>query len=590
MNQRQSALERALPIVAAAYGEQFGVRVVLSGSDAMTDGKTIVLPMLDNMSEMKDVLFGYLSHEAAHIRESSFDTFKKCRSEIEKSMTNLIEDIRIERAIQHAFPGTQFTLEAMENYIHERGWTPVPTTAESEASQLFRYLYHRLYGEFLDRQVYQPLIPESLKVLEQMFPRGFFVRLDGLLAKYMLSMTTSDDALKVARAILKALKDAEKEEEQERKSGPDSDSSQPPDPSPDGQGDSSDPNSNSDSSSSENGDNQGDSSPEAADQTEGPSDASGEQSMSDQDSAGDQAESDSSSDDSSDAGAGGTYERVMSEQDMPTNPGQQLKEDLCSQAREDQSGKSFEIDTGVGQDMRNGSGDTSELQAGILTSSSIRSRLLGLLQAETRQRQWLHDRGRRVDGRRLSRLAAGDTRVFIQRDEHKRPETSVHVLLDTSGSMSQRQEIANQATVSLALAISTIPKCDIAVSMFPGCGGSVSPMIHRGQPVRPNLGRFLVSSGGGTPLAEAMLYAARELSASHKPRQVLIVITDGSPNNGHAVNYLLDLMKHQIDTYAIGIGSNAVKSYFGNWTVINDVRELQSALFRIAGNVLDLDP
>ncbi|HAU16725.1 MAG TPA: VWA domain-containing protein, partial [Marinobacter adhaerens] len=181
MNQRQSALERALPIVAAAYGEQFGVRVVLSGSDAMTDGKTIVLPMLDNMSEMKDVLFGYLSHEAAHIRESSFDTLKKCRSEIEKSMTNLIEDIRIERAIQHAFPGTQFTLEAMENYIHERGWTPVPPPAESEASQLFRYLYHRLYGEFLDRQVYQPLIPESLKGLGQTVPRGFFVRLGGLL-------------------------------------------------------------------------------------------------------------------------------------------------------------------------------------------------------------------------------------------------------------------------------------------------------------------------------------------------------------------------------------------------------------------------
>jgi hypothetical protein len=48
MNQRQSALERALPIVAAAYGEQFGVRVVLSGSDAMTDGKTIVLPYILN--------------------------------------------------------------------------------------------------------------------------------------------------------------------------------------------------------------------------------------------------------------------------------------------------------------------------------------------------------------------------------------------------------------------------------------------------------------------------------------------------------------------------------------------------------------
>ena len=106
MNKLQTALERALPIVAAAYGEQFGVNVVLSGTDAYTDGETIYLPLLNAMSELREVLFGYLAHEAAHVRSSDFNTLKKCKSPMEKSCTNLIEDIRIERLIQEVFPGT----------------------------------------------------------------------------------------------------------------------------------------------------------------------------------------------------------------------------------------------------------------------------------------------------------------------------------------------------------------------------------------------------------------------------------------------------------------------------------------------------
>jgi hypothetical protein len=154
--------------------------------------------------------------------------------------------------------------------------------------------------------------------------------------------------------------------------------------------------------------------------------------------------------------------------------------------------------------------------------------------------------------------------------------------------MTRIQEVANQATVSLALAVSTIPKCDIAASMFPGIGGEVSPILHRGQPVRAGLGRFAVCSSGGTPLAEAMLYAARELVASKRQRKVLIIITDGAPNNGGAVRYLNDLVAGHVDTYAIGIGSTAVSQYFEKWSVINDVKELQKALFTIAGQFLDL--
>ena len=96
MNTLQTSLEKSLPIVAAAYGEQFGVKIVLSGKDAYTDGKTIVLPLLKSKSDLRVVLFGYLAHESAHVRDSDFSTLDRCKNQSEKSFTNIIEDIRIE--------------------------------------------------------------------------------------------------------------------------------------------------------------------------------------------------------------------------------------------------------------------------------------------------------------------------------------------------------------------------------------------------------------------------------------------------------------------------------------------------------------
>lgn len=599
MNKLQTALERALPIVAAAYGEQFGVNVVLSGTDAYTDGETIYLPLLNAMSDLREVLFGYLAHEAAHVRSSDFNTLKKCKSPMEKSCTNLIEDIRIERLIQEVFPGTQFTLNAMWSYIVEQGMSPPATPEDNEATKLFQYLLHRLRSEVLHRDASTPLAESSQRVVEQTFPVGFFVRLDGLLGKHLDNLTCSDDCLKLARAILKALKDAEEEERQQQQN-----QEQQQQSSDSSQGDQSQQAGGSGGS----GDGESQPQPGKADSSNGGDANQGtgdsQQSSADSDGNGNQAQdtgsgnqsssaqgaSDSSGDQGQPQGGNGAslHERLINETNLPEDAVGQLREQLADQAREDNDGERVAIDTSsVGSDARN-HGDTSSLKTGILASSTIRSRLLGLLQAQTRQKQWLHTRGKRVDGKRLARLPTGDSRVFIQREEMQRPDTAVHVLLDCSGSMNRIQEVANQATVSLALAVSTIPKCDIAASMFPGIGGEVSPILHRGQPVRAGLGRFAVCSSGGTPLAEAMLYAARELVASKRQRKVLIIITDGAPNNGGAVRYLNDLVAGHVDTYAIGIGSTAVSQYFEKWSVINDVKELQKALFTIAGQFLDL--
>lgn len=561
MNTLQTSLEKSLPIVAAAYGEQFGVKIVLSGKDAYTDGKTIVLPLLKSKSDLRDVLFGYLAHESAHVRDSDFDILKKCKNQTEKSFTNIIEDIRIEQLIQDVFPGTRFTLDAVWTYIVGQGMSPPARTEDNEGTQLHQYLLHRLRSEVLHRESSTLLAESSQQVMEQTFPLGFFVRLDGLFAKYLDKLTCSDDCLKLARAIIKALKDAEEEKQNHEDQPDDSDSSQ------DDNGQKADPNGDGDQDDSQLSPGQADSSKDDdADQDDG------DPQQSDEDA------------------SGGTslHESLINETDLPEDAISQLSKQLAEQAQEDNDGDPIAINTSsVGSDAKN-NGETSGLQTGILASCAIRSQLQGLLHAQTREQQWLHTSGKRVDGKRLTRLCSGDSRVFIKRDETRRTDTAVHLLLDSSGSMYRIQDIANQATVSLALAVSSIPQCDIATSMFPGVGGDVSPVIRRGQPVRANLGRFAVNSSGGTPLAEAMLYAARELAVSRRQRKVLIIITDGAPNNGSEVRYMKDIIASHIDIYAIGINSTAVSQYFEKWSVINDVKELQRALFQIAGKFLEL--
>jgi Mg-chelatase subunit ChlD len=586
MSQLNTALQRALPIVAAAYGDQFGVGVTLSGDDAYTDGKNIVLPLLDNMSELKDVLFGYLAHEAAHVRDSDFSVVRLCNSAVEKSLLNIIEDIRIEQCIQEEFPGTQFTLNDMWNYIVEQDMSPPAKPDDNEAAQLLQYLLHRLRSQILKRRASDQLFSQSQSVVEQTFPLGFFIRLDGLIAKYMPSLTSSKDALALARAILKAQEEAEQEEQENASNSDDSDDSTSQDEQSDGQGEQSDSDSSGkdDSSSEDDADQDENSSDDNLDD-QSSSDASDDDSDNGHDDSG-------TSDDQADTERGnGTslHERLLSESDLPEDAVSSLRDSLVDEAVNDSHGTSVSIDTTSVGDEYGENGDSSNLSAGILASSSIRSRLIGLLAAKSRQQQRLHTRGKRIDGKRLSRIVTGDSRVFIQRDEKQTVETSVHVLLDCSGSMYDIQQIANQATTSLALAVSSIPKCDIAVSMFPGEGGDVSPMLRRGQPVRAVLNRFDVSSYGGTPLAQAMLYAARDLASSNKPRKVLIIVTDGDPNDPGAVRYMNRLLDNHIDTYAIGICSTSVSSFFDNWSVINDVTELQQALFAIAGKFLDLN-
>ena len=64
---------RSLPLVASALGLKYGLKVIIGGSEAGIDGRTIRLPRLplDSPPELVGLARGYLDHEAAHTAGAS---------------------------------------------------------------------------------------------------------------------------------------------------------------------------------------------------------------------------------------------------------------------------------------------------------------------------------------------------------------------------------------------------------------------------------------------------------------------------------------------------------------------------------------
>lgn len=106
----ESTLERRVRIMA----DKYDVRIVIRGSSAYTDGKTIYLPMLEDIPEevMAD-LDAFADHELAHCKYSDFGAMKTIRSRFHKELFNAVEDSRIEILLPMKFPGTKLSLDRL---------------------------------------------------------------------------------------------------------------------------------------------------------------------------------------------------------------------------------------------------------------------------------------------------------------------------------------------------------------------------------------------------------------------------------------------------------------------------------------------
>ncbi|MDW2311355.1 VWA domain-containing protein [Vibrio sp. 1075] len=545
-------LKNALPIVAAAYGEKFGVKVLIQGQDAFTDGERIVIPTANpDDPHYQQIAWGYLAHEAAHIRHTNFDMVQKASSKpIRKALLNIIEDVRIENELAKDYPGTRRSISQVIEYMVDTQQMCVPEQLEP-ASNLQAWLLFRLRCHFLGQKALTPLYQAVDERVRQLFPAAAMSRLSAMLTA-VPSLVSTGEVLKLVDAIVSML---------EEESRPPQDESDADNGNDIGQDASNDSNNSSDSQT-----------PEA-----------------DSSAMGDAAETGDS--DNSDQADNLRQALEASAAQFEPDTFAQVAEVLSEQAEGHQGVTPLSLPQAE-QAML---GDEAILTLSASESAQIRARLRGMVQSSQDNRNHAKRYGLRVATHRLAASQAGESRLFIQRQPRIAPNAAVHLLVDISGSMGKpigegnRKyfHIANEAALALAMALEGIPGVVPAVSYFPGIHQEVSIALLPKQSVRHRAACFDQKPRGCTPMAQAMWFAANSLLAQKQKRKLMIVLTDGDPDDWAATHDIVDRCRRSgFELLGIGIQTRSVEKFFPQSIVINDVKDLKRELFEVTQQLL----
>jgi hypothetical protein len=439
---KNQSLNNAFPIVAAALGNKFGVKVKVGGSDAYTDGNMINLPAynLEDPS-YKDVAWGYLAHEAAHVRFTEFTDFRKAAtSPIRRSIVNILEDIRIEKLMQNTYPGTKRTTEKVVEYLVQTGGFQIIGQNEQihPADVLSQFLLFRLRNDVLGQTALASYADTAESLLEETFPVGAVTRLVALLSEVPEFQVTRD-CVRLADRILRMIEEEQEIEREKARQQQQSKSNQ-------SHQEESDDSSSQSQSGQGNTDESEDSTDTSSDNSQQDSQSQGDDSQSDQDADDSQfvQKPDDSEQDDQDQSQGAGSQNNADTDDQDSQPGQShadstgsgaddsqdqdsehtlqalasvlsaseddIPQDIFEAVQEllgSQSCNSYDADIYMPIAMdpdRNCSVGNDLMNKVLSDSGKIRASLQGLVQSSRCDRSVNKRSGNRIDGRKLSRL------------------------------------------------------------------------------------------------------------------------------------------------------------------------------------------
>ena len=188
-------------------------------------------------------------------------------------------------------------------------------------------------------------------------------------------------------------------------------------------------------------------------------------------------------------------------------------------------------------------------------------RLQGLMQAQ----KWLPVRPG-VRGRFSSslchRLAVGNPRIFVKNGFRESPDTAVHILLDSSGSMNDSGlMLANAVCYAMGKALQGIPGVNLGITAFPGVnvakrGATVLPVLRHSEKLTT---RFPEIAYGMTPMAESLWWVMQQMCCLHENRKIILIITDGKPDSIPAAQEAFkQAQKKSFECYGLGIMCSSI--------------------------------
>lgn len=192
----------------------------------------------------------------------------------------------------------------------------------------------------------------------------------------------------------------------------------------------------------------------------------------------------------------------------------------------------------------------------------------------------------KINSHKLSHVAAGNFNIFTKMGEERYDASNVCLLIDESGSMNgKKNDAAILTAVLIQETLQTNPKTILSVF---GYSNQFYNYIEANKGAKESLAK--ISSRGSTPTGDAMLIAAKKIRNHNKKPCLMIVITDGVPNDSSKViNAEKTLSKDGFVIIGVGIErATNVETIFKNSIVLNDLSELATNIGKLIKQNLKL--
>ena len=539
----QQDILKSLPLLASVLGRQYDVQVTIGGTEAYTDGKCVHLPALplDADSEVLGFVRGYLDHEAGgHLRFTDFDALQaEYLYPVEKFIWNAIEDWRVEKALSEVYPGCKVNLEWLARKIFVEEFEP----AQDPKTALMSYIL------LTCRAWSVPEIEASRQIEHQTVAQHYpqlLGKLDALLAQVRDYCPNTRAVIDYAKRIARLIEEHQEPQQQEQVPGREE---------AEGQGQGQVPETR-----------------EFGDQGQSQSQTQAQE------------QEEPGQDDSDTPTPQQTEPIHITEENLPKGFGEQLADRLGIVSALTPEEQQIHLAIPVHQTPAPLPED--EQHKALSETTGLRYRLQGMLQA-MRMRDTAPSRHGRLCPHNLHRMFVGNPRLFRSDAPTPAVNTAVHLLVDCSGSMVGKPiRHARQACFAIAHALKAVPGINLGVTTFPAQGEtySVTPVLEHGKPFHANFG---FETTGSTPLTEALLWATQELCRQPEPRKILLLLSDGGPDNYLTCVQAIAEASRFIELYGLGIWDESIKKLLPDSSaVIYYLSDLSSALFNILQNTL----
>ena len=191
----------SLARTAAALSDRYRMRITAEPGGAYCrpddkgDGYVINIPLTEDADnpDHSILVAGYVDHEAGHCRFSDFKVLGQSTSNVHKCLTNIFEDVRIERRMGALYPGCASNLLRLSTHVFK------DKPDLEDASPLARVCNAILYNV---RARINPELEADAQARVQTIPQDVVDLLD-----QVDTLTSSKDAAQLAQDVLDRLQD-----------------------------------------------------------------------------------------------------------------------------------------------------------------------------------------------------------------------------------------------------------------------------------------------------------------------------------------------------------------------------------------------